>query len=157
MKKKLITLTAVVALFATAVVFAVDYESVTGNLRPDVKVTMDGEEQVYKNEGGAEVFPVIIDGTTYLPLRGIMENLGKDVDWDEETQTITVTSPEDAEVIIPPSPEEEPTDDTALIENEEENTDTGEETDEVSEDTEDTTDEIPEDEAPEGEIPENEV
>lgn len=35
--------------------------------------------------------PIIIDGRTMLPIRFVAENLGFKVEWDESTQTITVT------------------------------------------------------------------
>ena len=36
--------------------------------------------------------PVIINGRTLVPMRAIFEAIGADVEWDEEEQTITVTS-----------------------------------------------------------------
>ena len=35
--------------------------------------------------------PIIIDGRTMLPIRFVAENLGFKVEWDENTQTITIT------------------------------------------------------------------
>jgi len=39
----------------------------------------------------SKVVPEIINGRTMLPLRFVTENLGCDVNWDETTQTITIT------------------------------------------------------------------
>jgi len=39
----------------------------------------------------AKVVPEIINGRTMLPLRFVTENLGATVDWDQNTQTITIT------------------------------------------------------------------
>jgi len=36
--------------------------------------------------------PAIIDGRTLVPVRGVFEHLGFDVDWNQETQTATLTS-----------------------------------------------------------------
>lgn len=38
-----------------------------------------------------DVEPVIINGRTMLPIRFVAENLGFQVEWEETTQTITVT------------------------------------------------------------------
>jgi len=38
-----------------------------------------------------DVAPRIIDGHTYLPVRFIAELLGSDVDWNEDTRTVTIT------------------------------------------------------------------
>lgn len=41
-----------------------------------------------------EQAPFTIDGTTFVPLRYIAETFGYSVDWDAETQTIYLNSPE---------------------------------------------------------------
>lgn len=50
-----------------------------------IKVFIDGKEQIYSPG------PVIINGTTMVPLRGVFEALGAKVDWNNDTQTITAT------------------------------------------------------------------
>ena len=42
---------------------------------------------------GNPVEPFIIDGTTYLPVRGISSSLGLNVAWDEQTKTVQLTTP----------------------------------------------------------------
>ena len=37
----------------------------------DIKITLDGEELIPSDANGNYVEPFIIDGTTYLPVRGI--------------------------------------------------------------------------------------
>lgn len=62
----------------------------------DIKITFDGVELVPMN--GVEVAePFIIDGTTYLPLRGVASALGLAVDWDGATGTVILTSGFNAE------------------------------------------------------------
>ncbi len=39
-------------------------------------------------------FPVIKDSRTFIPIRFISEQLGYNVSWDGETQTVTITTPE---------------------------------------------------------------
>lgn len=48
------------------------------------------EAQIDENPN---VTPMIVSGRTFLPLRYVAENLGFDVGWDGETQTITLTYP----------------------------------------------------------------
>lgn len=61
----------------------------------NIKITLDGEELIPLGSDGSYVEPFIIDGVTYLPVRGISSALGLDVDWDGETKTVLLTSPED--------------------------------------------------------------
>ena len=46
-----------------------------------IAVTLDGKEQVFKNVKGEEVYPMVLNGTTYLPLRSIGELTGMEVLW----------------------------------------------------------------------------
>jgi len=58
----------------------------------DIKITLDGEEIVPTDVEGNPVEPFIIDGTTYLPVRGISSALNLGVDWDGETSTVLLTT-----------------------------------------------------------------
>jgi hypothetical protein len=42
-----------------------------------------------------DVFPIISNGRTLLPARRIVEALGGQIDWDEKTQTVTITKNSD--------------------------------------------------------------
>ena len=64
---------------------------------------MDGEELIPLDSDGNYVEPFIIDGTTYLPVRGIASALGLDVGWDGATKTVLLTTPE---TTPEPAPEE---------------------------------------------------
>lgn len=57
-----------------------------------VKIVLDGETVTPTNAQGNVVEPFIMDGTTYLPVRGIASALGLDVAWDQKTQTVTLKS-----------------------------------------------------------------
>lgn len=56
----------------------------------NVKVNVSGEIVEFKDERGNKVNPVLIDGTTYIPLRGIAEQLGHAVAWDKSENIIYV-------------------------------------------------------------------
>ena len=73
--------------FGTAVYGATN---VRAQLRPDVTIMVDGAEKTFYTVSGQEAHPLIYNGTTYLPLRAIGELMGKNVNWDESTQTITL-------------------------------------------------------------------
>ncbi len=60
------------------------------DLRPDIDVVIDGAERTFYNASGAEVHPISYQDTTYLPVRAIGELMGKNVNWDAATQTISI-------------------------------------------------------------------
>ena len=70
---------------------ATGQRALTADFR-DIKIVIDGELLTPKDANGAVVEPFIVDGTTYLPVRAIAEAFGKDVGWDGETSTVTITS-----------------------------------------------------------------
>jgi len=54
-------------------------------------ILINGNKLVPKDANGNIVEPFLKDGTTYLPIRAIGEAFGKNVSWDGETQTISIT------------------------------------------------------------------
>lgn len=58
----------------------------------DIKIISDGEALTPKDANGNTVEPFIYNGTTYLPVRAIAEAFDKDVAWDGDTFTVTLTS-----------------------------------------------------------------
>jgi len=100
MRKKLVgAFLASVMLVGGVVGAATAYQTFTATQRPDIKVIMDGKIQDYKDANGNTVYPVIINGTTYLPLRPIANSFGKDVQWNNDTQTITLGEPQPVSLI----------------------------------------------------------
>ena len=53
----------------------------------DIIVTIDGERITFDGQQ-----PVIVDGRTLVPVRGVFEQLGFDVGWDGETRQATLAS-----------------------------------------------------------------
>jgi len=45
-----------------------------------------------QDNGGVALSPVILNGTTYLPAKAIVEATGGQVQWNEATKTIALTS-----------------------------------------------------------------
>ena len=60
------------------------------DLSPDIDVVIDGTERTFYNASGTEVHPISYQDTTYLPVRAIGELMGKNVNWDAATQTISI-------------------------------------------------------------------
>ncbi len=58
----------------------------------DVKVQLNSQALSLQDANGNEIKPLIVDGTTYLPVRAISENLGLEVAWNGETRTIDLNS-----------------------------------------------------------------
>lgn len=56
----------------------------------NIKVIIDGVEVNPTNEKGQKIEPFTVDGTIYLPLRGIATGFGKDVEWNQQTKTVTI-------------------------------------------------------------------
>ena len=91
MKKKWIALgttLVMAAAMAMPVMAAIDYE--TARLRPDFTIVIDGKEKNFKRADGSAAFALVYEESTYLPLRAIGEAIGKNVNWDEDTKTITL-------------------------------------------------------------------
>ena len=59
----------------------------------DIKLVINGETVTPRDGDGSVVEPFTIDGTTYLPVRAVADALGMDVDWNDSTNTVTLTDP----------------------------------------------------------------
>ena len=66
----------------------------------DIKITLDGAEIVPMDANGNAVEPFIIDGTTYLPVRGIGNALNLGVEWNSGTNTVVLTSPTNTAISV---------------------------------------------------------
>ena len=58
----------------------------------DIKIVVDGVLITPKDATGKVVEPFVVDGTTYLPVRALATAFGKDVFWEQETNTVFVFS-----------------------------------------------------------------
>ena len=92
--KRLSALALSAALLATALTVgagAAEVASVTVEMRPNVTIVVDGVERTFYNVQGQEVHTLYYQGTHYLPVRAIGELMGKNVNWDGSTKTITLS------------------------------------------------------------------
>ena len=56
----------------------------------DIAIEYNGDRIYATTADGNPVEPFIMDGTTYLPVRGVANALGLDVSWDGATSTVTL-------------------------------------------------------------------
>lgn len=112
MKKKF-TVLAACAICAAGVVIGASamgvIQKVESEIRPDFVVKIDGQTKSFKNAKGEDVYPMLYNGTTYLPVRAIGEIMGKTVYWYEDTKTVELKDKEttvtDADVIVSKQPD----------------------------------------------------
>lgn len=71
----------------TCPVFAEDSTREISAAFRDIKIIVDGKQLSTTAE------PFIYNGTTYLPVRAVGEAVGKEVAWDKDTNTVTLTTP----------------------------------------------------------------
>ena len=55
-----------------------------------IKIYVDGDKITPKDGNGKIVDPFIYDGTTYLPVRAVSEALGKQVAWDDKSNSVYI-------------------------------------------------------------------
>ncbi len=85
MKNKIFLVLIMVALFISTV--SASNGEIMAYLR-DFNVQLDGKILDLRDSEGNKVTPVVIGGTTYLPVRAISSSLGLNVDWNGDTQTV---------------------------------------------------------------------
>lgn len=59
-------------------------------LKPDVKIMYDFELQAFEDANKRVVYPIIYNGSTYLPVRAVSKLMGASIEWDSKTQTISI-------------------------------------------------------------------
>lgn len=79
---------------------AATVQKITAELRPDILVEVNGKRETLVDKNGNVVYPMVYEGTTYLPVRALGNLVDMDVDWDGKNQIIsldakTATRPED--------------------------------------------------------------
>jgi hypothetical protein len=78
-----------VLLFAITAI-AATYDTVQATLASHFTITYNGEAQTFHDANGKVVYPLVYEGTTYLPVRATTAMLGLQVDWLPETNTVAL-------------------------------------------------------------------
>jgi len=60
--------------------------------RRDFKIMYDFEQQNFKNSKGEQIYPLIYNGTAYLPIKAVSELVGEPVEWDAGMKTVYIGS-----------------------------------------------------------------
>ena len=63
-------------------------QSVTAKLSPDITVKLGNETQAMADANGDPVYPILYNGTTYLPVRAVADIMGLDVTWFAASRTV---------------------------------------------------------------------
>lgn len=92
-KKRVIGILLVVILLVSTTAFATVGSRTAQLVYNNIKIVLNGKEITPTDANGNAVEPFIIDGTTYLPVRGIASALGVNVGWDGATKTVTLDNP----------------------------------------------------------------
>lgn len=92
-ERTLVPIRAIIEAFGGNVEWNGETQTVTLTIDDDeIKLTIDGTTAYLNNAANTlDVAPAIIDDRTMLPIRFIAEGFGLDVDWDENTQKISLT------------------------------------------------------------------
>ncbi len=60
------------------------------NLKPDISVEVNGVRQIFKNVDGQYVYPIIYNGTVYLPIRAVSAVMKEPIEWDSGSKTVYI-------------------------------------------------------------------
>ena len=67
-------------------------QTITAELRDDFTIIVDGSVRTFTDANGKTVYPLLYQGSNYLPLRAIGTLMGKTVAWNQTTQTATLSN-----------------------------------------------------------------
>ncbi len=74
-------------------------------IKPDVTIVLNGEERIFRDAEGRIVYPMIYNGSTYLPVRAISGLMGEEIEWDSYSKTIfigkTLSNPNKVKKTVP--------------------------------------------------------
>lgn len=99
-KSKMIRRSAIVFVSTLSLSFAAiggayagsNIEEVKAYFNKGIKVLINGKETAFKDGDGNPVYPLVQNGSSYLPARALTHALGGEIDWSQETNTIAITT-----------------------------------------------------------------
>ncbi len=66
------------------------YRELIAQERKDVTVTLNGTPRTLTDASGTVIYPVMINGSTYLPVRAVSEMANLPVEWNQATKTVAL-------------------------------------------------------------------
>lgn len=69
---------------------AANNQTISALLSYSTPIVFNGQPQTFKDASGKQVFPILYEGTTYLPVRAICGLAGIAVDYDASTGTVVL-------------------------------------------------------------------
>lgn len=111
MKRFVVIVLTAALLFSTCVTGSYAYgtgalvqKKVMFYLKPDISIEINGVRQVFKDANGQMVYPIVYNGTAYLPIRAISAIMKEPVEWDGRSKSIyigkTLKNPVKSEAVI---------------------------------------------------------
>lgn len=61
-----------------------------GSIASDIRLRVNGAEWQATDADGNVIYPIVIDGVSYLPVRSMALALNTEIGWDAETRTIRI-------------------------------------------------------------------
>ncbi|QAT41929.1 copper amine oxidase N-terminal domain-containing protein [Aminipila luticellarii] len=62
----------------------------TVQIRPDITIMYDFEIQKFKDISGNRIYPLVYEGSTYLPIRSVSELMNEEIQWDDLNKTVVI-------------------------------------------------------------------
>jgi|GEM_PF-66143 len=94
---------------------ATTVKQATVNFYDDIKIYVNGGEITPTAQNGDTIYPILHDGTTYLPVRAVSEALGKSVEWDNATRSVLIGGPPHAITYTPTKPDLRPASQMSIV------------------------------------------
>lgn len=64
--------------------------SVIAYVKPEIIVQLNEKMQIFKDAKGQRVYPIVYNGSTYLPVRAISALMNEDIQWDNYNRTVYI-------------------------------------------------------------------
>lgn len=65
-------------------------EQIPVYVRPDIAVKVEGAEKAFYDARNRRVYPILYNGSTYLPVRACSEIMGEEIGWHGESRTVLI-------------------------------------------------------------------
>lgn len=83
---------ATIAMLISSTAFAATDKTVQATMARELSVVYNGEKQTFADAVGNQAFPILYDGTTYLPVRAIAKLFDTDIQWFGSESRVNINS-----------------------------------------------------------------